>query len=249
MDITIGGLSSQQSGASTRSAQSYLPGQGDTEKAGNNNGTSAFAAATSVSLSGVNVNLNFNIATTITNALAQGSDGAGADGSATAQIFGASPVLSVLEDQGNKLPDKIYFQLGGGNTGGAQLSIPTTAVDGAALGTGKNGTETSLDELGSNAIATSAKAQTAIEAVARAIDDLQRARANIGTNQNRLDAASESLASTLENVKEARSSLLDLDVAMEMTNYASKQILIKSSVAMLARVSEMRQNLIRLLAG
>lgn len=36
---------------------------------------------------GVNVNLNFNIATTITNALAQGSDGAGADGSATAQIL------------------------------------------------------------------------------------------------------------------------------------------------------------------
>jgi len=85
--------------------------------------------------------------------------------------------------------------------------------------------------------------------VTRAIDDLQRARASIGTNQNRLDAASESLASTLENVKEARSSLLDLDVAMELTNYASKQILIKSSVAMLARVSEMRQNLIRLLAG
>ncbi|MBO6803479.1 MAG: flagellin [Thalassospira sp.] len=198
---------------------------------------------------GVKVNLNFNIATTIANALAQGSDGAGADGSTTAQIFGASPVFSVLEDQGNKLPDKIYFQLGGGNTGGAQLSIPTTAVDGAALGTGKTGTETSLDELGSNAIATSAKAQSAIEAVARAIDDLQRARANIGTNQNRLDAASESLASTLENVKEARSSLLDLDVAMELTNYASKQILIKSSVAMLARVSEMRQNLIRLLAG
>ncbi|AXO15729.1 flagellin [Thalassospira indica] len=198
---------------------------------------------------GVKVNLNFNIATTITNALAQGSDGAGADGSTTAQIFGASSVFSVLEDQGNKLPDKIYFQLGGGNTSGAQLSIPTTAVDGAALGTGKTGTETSLDELGSNAIATSAKAQSAIEAVTRAIDDLQRARANIGTNQNRLDVASESLASTLENVKEARSSLLDLDVAMELTNYASKQILIKSSVAMLARVSEMRQNLIRLLAG
>ena len=56
MDITIGGLSSQQSGASARSAQSYLPGQGDSEKAGNNNGTSAFAAATSVSLSSESAN-------------------------------------------------------------------------------------------------------------------------------------------------------------------------------------------------
>ncbi|MEQ8285980.1 DUF5610 domain-containing protein [Thalassospira sp.] len=54
MDITIGGLSSQQSGAqsgsSVRSAQSYLPGQSDSEKTGNNS-ASAFAAATSVSLS------------------------------------------------------------------------------------------------------------------------------------------------------------------------------------------------------
>lgn len=50
MDITIGGLTSQQTGASARSAQSYLPGQDDSGKTGNN-GASAFAAATSVSLS------------------------------------------------------------------------------------------------------------------------------------------------------------------------------------------------------
>ncbi|WP_033068831.1 DUF5610 domain-containing protein [Thalassospira australica] len=59
MDITIGGLTSQQSGAqsggSVRSAQSYLPGQSDSEKTGNN-GTSAFAAATSVSLSSESAN-------------------------------------------------------------------------------------------------------------------------------------------------------------------------------------------------
>ncbi|MFV1850626.1 MAG: DUF5610 domain-containing protein [Thalassospira sp.] len=55
MDITIGGLSSQQSGASSRSAQSYLPGQSDFEKTGNN-GTSAFAAATTVSLSSASAN-------------------------------------------------------------------------------------------------------------------------------------------------------------------------------------------------
>lgn len=55
MDITIGGLSSQQSGASSRSAQSYLPGQSDSEKTGNN-GTSAFAAATTVSLSSASAN-------------------------------------------------------------------------------------------------------------------------------------------------------------------------------------------------
>ena len=56
MDITIGGLTSQQTGASSRSAQSYLPGQSDADKTGNN-GRSAFAAATSVSLSSQSANL------------------------------------------------------------------------------------------------------------------------------------------------------------------------------------------------
>ncbi|MCC9624027.1 DUF5610 domain-containing protein [Thalassospira sp. MA62] len=50
MDITIGGLTSQQTGASTRSAQSYMPGQNEAERTGAG-GSSAFAAATSVSLS------------------------------------------------------------------------------------------------------------------------------------------------------------------------------------------------------
>lgn len=216
-------------------------------------GSKALAASQTQSFDfgdvGIKVDINFNVATTIANALAQGSDGAGADGSTAAQIFGAAPVFSVLEDQGYKRSDNIYFQTGGGDNRSTRLAIPTTAVDGAALGTGKTGTAPSLDDLGSTALTTTAKAQSAIEAVTRAIDDLQRARSNIGTNQNRLDTARESLAATLENVKEARSSLLDLDMAMELTNYASKQLLVKSSVAMLARASEMRQNLIRLLAG
>jgi hypothetical protein len=50
MDITIGGLTSQQSGASARSAQSYLPGGTDSGTS-QSNSSSGFAEATSVSLS------------------------------------------------------------------------------------------------------------------------------------------------------------------------------------------------------
>lgn len=198
---------------------------------------------------GVKVDLNFNIGSTISNALTQGSDGSGANGSTSAQIFGSSPVFSVLEDQGNKLSDRVYLQVGSGATAADQVSIFMTAVDGSALGSGKNGTEKSLDDLGSKAIASTMKAREALETVTRAIDDLQRARTNIGTNQNRLDVASTNLAATLQNVEEARSSLLDLDVAAELTDFASNQLLTKSSVAILGRISEMRQNLLRLLEG
>ncbi|NIY76890.1 flagellin [Thalassospira sp. HF15] len=216
-------------------------------------GTKALEVSEKLSLDfdnvGVKVDLNFNIGSTIANALTQGSDGAGADGSTTTQLFGSTPVFSVLEDQGTKLSDRVYLQVGGGNTASDQVSISMTAVDAAALGAGANGTEKSLDDLGKDAITTSVKARKALDTITRAIDDIQRARTNIGANQNRLDVAGSNLAATLENVKDARSSLLDLDIAAELTNQASNQILTQTSVAMLGRISEMRQNLLRLLEG
>ena len=112
---------------------------------------------------------------------------------------------------------------------------------------GALGTEVSIADLGANAINTAAGAQEAVEVVGRAIDDLQRARANIGTYQNRLDFAGQNLATTQENTESARSTLLDLDVAAEMTNFTSKQILVQSGVAMLAQANQMPQNLLRLL--
>lgn len=194
---------------------------------------------------GVKVRLNANIATTIANALAQGSDGAGADGNTANQIFGSTPVVSVLADQGEKLSDKISFQIGPNNAVSDRLAISLDRVDPHALGTGSNGVEESLADLGGNAISSPGNAKTALKAVARAIDDLQRARSNVGTYQNRLDFATNSLSASEENVKEARSKLLDLDVAAEMTNFMSHQLLMESGVAMLAQANQRSQDLLR----
>jgi flagellin len=152
------------------------------------------------------------------------------------------------EDKGQQLSDTIEFQVGGGTTANDRLSINLSAVDSAVLGSSGLGQET-LEDLGANAINTAAGAQNAVEVVTRAIDDLQRARAAIGTSQNRLDFAAQNLASTQENTESARSTLLDLDVAAEMTAFTSKQILVQSGVAMLAQANQMPQNLLRLLQG
>jgi len=151
-------------------------------------------------------------------------------------------------DKGQQLSDTIDFQVGGGNTANDRLSIDLTPVDSAVLGSADIGLET-LEDLGPNAINTASDAQNAVEVVTRAIDDLQRARAAVGTSQNRLDFAAQNLASTQENTESARSTLLDLDVAAEMTAFTSKQILVQSGVAMLAQANQMPQNLLRLLQG
>ena len=97
-------------------------------------------------------------------------------------------------------------------------------------------------------ITTSSNADTALGVVSTAIDALNTARANVGSSQNRLEFASANLASSIENQEAARSGLLDLDIAAEMTNFTSKQILLQAGVSMLAQANQMPQNLMRLFA-
>ncbi|MCC9624028.1 flagellin [Thalassospira sp. MA62] len=204
---------------------------------------------------GLSFDLNSNIGGIISDTLTLGSDGAGADGFATPQVIGGGALagdnstVSMLADNGQKIADSISFQVGAGNTANDRLSIALNAVDADTLGKGSNGSGESLEDLGVTAITTAAGAQNAVEVVTRAIDDLQRARAAVGTAQNRLDFAAQNLATMLENVEEARSTLMDLDVAAEMTNFTSKQILVQSGIAMLAQANQMPQALLRLLQG
>ena len=95
-------------------------------------------------------------------------------------------------------------------------------------------------------VLTIANSDTASVAITAALDVLNTARAGIGANQNRLQFASDNLAITIENSEAARSNLLDLDVAMEMTVFTSKLVLVQAGVAMLAQANQLPQNLLRL---
>jgi flagellin len=130
----------------------------------------------------------------------------------------------------------LAFKLGTGTETYDSLSFTLDAV--SVTGLGFTGTET---------IDTAANAESAMEAVNIAIDSLNSYRANVGAAQNRLDFASTNLSIAIENAEAARSTLLDLDMAAEMTNFTSKQILLQSGVAMLAQANQLPQNLLRLL--
>ena len=95
-------------------------------------------------------------------------------------------------------------------------------------------------------ISSATSADSASTAVSNAINAIQTARANVGASQNRLEFASANLATVTENTEAARSALLDLDVASEMSNFTSKQILVQAGVSMLAQANQLPQNLLRL---
>ena len=96
------------------------------------------------------------------------------------------------------------------------------------------------------AITTVTGSETASAEVSAAIDLLNSARANVGANQSRLDFAAANLATAVENIEAARSQLLDVDVASEMTIFTSKQVLLQAGISMLAQANQIPQNLLRL---
>jgi flagellin-like hook-associated protein FlgL len=105
---------------------------------------------------------------------------------------------------------------------------------------------TSALNLKGTSISTLEQAKAASAAISDAIVQLSSIRANIGASQNRLDFASSSLNTAIQNTEAARSNLLDLDIASEMTTFTSKQILMQAGVAMLAQANEIPQTLLRL---
>jgi flagellin-like hook-associated protein FlgL len=96
-------------------------------------------------------------------------------------------------------------------------------------------------------VATVTDAEQAIDDIDTAIDRLLTARAGLGAVLNRLDFASAQIAIAFENIESARSQLLDLDIASEMANLVSLQVLTQVGISMSAQSNAQSQNLMRLL--
>ncbi|QEX23551.1 flagellin [Hypericibacter adhaerens] len=127
------------------------------------------------------------------------------------------------------------YKVGAGTD--ATKDVITVSVNGInAANLGLTGTD----------ITTAATADAASDLISAAIDTLNTARSTVGAYQNRLQFASDNLASAIENSEAARSNLLDLDIAQEMTTFTSKQILTQAGVSMLAQANQMPQNLLKL---
>ena len=133
------------------------------------------------------------------------------------------------------------FKIGTGNTAAEdEISVTLSNASATALGTATSTT------FATGSLTTKANADTASSVVSSVIDKVSEYRASIGANQNRLEFASANLATATENTEAARSALMDLDVASEMTRFTSKQVVVQAGVAMLAQANQQPQQLLRL---
>jgi flagellin len=71
----------------------------------------------------------------------------------------------------------------------------------------------------------------------------------IGANQNRLQYTMENLEVSIENFSASESTIRDVDMAEEVTNFTKLQILQQSGIAMLAQANMAPQQVLRLLQG
>jgi len=110
-----------------------------------------------------------------------------------------------------------------------------------------NATANGLDVEGDNVLSVD-NSRTAITAIDHAIDEVNRERSYIGSEQNKLQFTMSNLTSNIQSIESARSSIEDVDFAAEAADLAKNQILAQSGTAMLAQAAAISQNILGLLA-
>ena len=141
--------------------------------------------------------------------------------------------------------------------GNALFSATATATT-FSIQTGINSGDTTTISIGGlNSVAlayantvqvdTVSEASTTLGLVDTALTQVANVRANLGANQNRLEASIAVLTANITNLSEARSRIEDTDFSAESSNLAKAQILSQASTAMLAQANQSQQNVLSLL--
>ena len=107
----------------------------------------------------------------------------------------------------------------------------------------------SLQNMGIEKIDVSTKegARKAMDGMNDALAFVSNVRGRIGAYQNRLESTVNSLDIVNENMTAAYSRIMDVDMAEEMTQYATYQVLTQAGTSMLAQANERPSSVLQLL--
>jgi len=171
-----------------------------------------------------------------------------------------SDAVGVLKDaQGNVTTvegDGLTFEFDPTNiSAGVTYTIEISGEDTMTLHIGANEgqimridiEDMSSEALGVDDIDVTTNAEGAITEVDSAITKVSTLRGKLGAFQNRLEHTIANLGVAAENLTAAESRIRDADMAKEMMEFTKQQILLQSSMAMLAQANVQPQNVLQLL--
>jgi flagellin len=128
------------------------------------------------------------------------------------------------------------FQVGAKNTANDRIGVTLASLKAASLDAG----------LVADQLDTAAEAKAFLTIVDNAIGVLSQKQGTVGAAQNRLGYANANLSTTIQNYTAAQSTIRDVDMASEMTNFTKNQILVQAGTAMLAQANMAPQQVLSL---
>ncbi|CNI69055.1 flagellin [Yersinia frederiksenii] len=160
------------------------------------------------------------------------------------EAFGATgegELFAVTDDKG----DIRYIAIGKDGTSGDDVAMEVTIDFEATPGT-LTFTAAALD-VDADKDVLAAVTGTPLQTLDDALATVDKLRSSLGAAQNRFDSVISNLNSTVNNLTESRSRILDADFASEVSNMSRANILQSAGITVLAQANQVPQNVLSLL--
>ena len=164
----------------------------------------------------------------------------------------AEEMASTIDDDGDFAAEIVDGQLEITSDAAGNVEMEVDGIDDevddvlTGLSEGDTAEGTPEEEAGIE-VATQQEADAAITTIDNAIESVSSERSELGAVQNRLDHTISNLEVASENLQAAESRIRDTDMAQEMTEFTTTQILEEAGTAMLAQANQAPQNVLQLL--
>jgi len=208
---------------------------------------------------GADAKINLVDSNAIVQSAASAATDSGVDGVANVTFGGATVAFNKGKGLALKDSDGNVIELtsAGNLTAGAQAGVVQVNVGASSFQIGANANQSASLSLGNfNAASlsigsldiTGSSTTTALNAIDAAIQSVSNSRATIGSfMRNTLESNVRTLGVAKENLSATESSLREIDVAEEMTQYTKLQILSQAGLSMLAQANAAPQSVLSLL--
>lgn len=158
-----------------------------------------------------------------------------------AAFTGGDGDIYALDDGTGKT---VYVGIGKDATGADVATYITPTVTAGAAPTFAKGNDLDLTTDADTAIMTQVNPLGAVDDAMAQVDEL---RSGLGATQNRFDSVISNLNSTVNNLSESRSRILDADFASEVSEMSRANILQSAGISVLAQANQVPQNVLSLL--
>lgn len=159
---------------------------------------------------------------------------------------------NVLKDEIDRIANVTQYggkSLLNGSGGDLTFQVGANKGENNVISFNAGDTNASASKLGISGAQVSSKddAVDSLESVDEAISKVNSYRASLGGMQNRLHSASNNLGSQIDNFSEAKSRIVDTDMAVETANLAKSSILQNAGIAVLAQANAAPSSAMKLL--